>query len=66
MTDPSADTIARLEESVLDVIRDVLPKQEEFQDSSGSWYNLRITPYRTSDNKIEGAVLVLLDTTSQK
>ena len=36
------------------------------QDSSGSWYNLRITPYRTSDNKIEGAVLVLLDTTSQK
>src|SRR5207302_1387642 len=58
--------IANLEESVLDVIRDVVPKQEEFQDSSGSWYNLRITPYRTSDNKIEGAVLVLLDTTSQK
>ncbi|HEV2961767.1 MAG TPA: chemotaxis protein CheB [Candidatus Angelobacter sp.] len=58
--------IANLEESVLDVIRDVVPKQEEFQDSSGSWYNLRITPYRTSDNKIEGAVLVLLDTTETR
>jgi hypothetical protein len=27
---------------------------------------LRITPYRTSDNKIEGAVLVLLETTEFK
>jgi two-component system CheB/CheR fusion protein len=44
----------------------VVPTQQEFQDSSGSWYNLRITPYRTSDNKIEGAVLVLLDTTETR
>lgn len=51
-----------LEQSVEDVIRDVIPKQREFQDH-GSHYNLRITPYRTSDNKIEGVVLVLLDIT---
>jgi two-component system CheB/CheR fusion protein len=54
-----------LEESVEDVIRDVIPKQQEFQDHD-SWYNLRITPYRTSDNKIEGVVLVLLDITEMK
>lgn len=49
-----------LEQSAEDVIRDMIPKQQEFQDH-GSHYNLRITPYRTSDNKIEGVVLVLLD-----
>ncbi len=53
--------IAGLEQAVLDVIRDVVPKQLEFVDPNGSRYTLRITPYRTSDNKIEGAVLVLLD-----
>jgi two-component system CheB/CheR fusion protein len=58
--------IANLEESVLDVIRDVVPKQQEFRDHHGSRYNLRITPYRTSDNKIEGAVLVLLETTDTR
>ncbi|HLW54388.1 MAG TPA: chemotaxis protein CheB [Candidatus Angelobacter sp.] len=55
-------TIADLEEPVLDVIRDIIPKQQEFRDADGNSYNLRITPYRTSDNKIEGVVLVLLDT----
>jgi two-component system, chemotaxis family, CheB/CheR fusion protein len=54
--------IAGLEQSVEDVIRDVIPKQREIQDHGAS-YNLRITPYRTSDNKIEGVVLVLLDVT---
>ncbi len=58
--------IANLEDLVLDVIRDVAPKQQEFQDPNGSSYNLRITPYRTSDNKIEGAVLVLLETTDTR
>jgi two-component system CheB/CheR fusion protein len=53
-------TIHGLEELLEDVIRDVIPKQQEFEHH-GSWYNLRITPYRTSDNKIDGVVLVLLD-----
>ncbi|HEY6348402.1 MAG TPA: chemotaxis protein CheB [Candidatus Angelobacter sp.] len=58
--------IADLEQSVLDVVRDMVPKQEEFKEPGGSWYNLRITPYRTSENRIEGAVLVLLDITDTK
>jgi two-component system, chemotaxis family, CheB/CheR fusion protein len=53
--------IANLEEMVLDVIRDIVPKQEEFEGENGERYNLRITPYRTSENKIEGVVLTLLD-----
>jgi len=58
--------IDELEQLVLDVIRDIQPKQVEFKDAKGASYTLRITPYRTSENKIEGAVLALLDVTHLK
>ena len=31
------------------------------QDMAGRWYFLRVRPYRTMENKIDGAVLVLID-----
>ena len=31
------------------------------QDRDGRWYSLRIRPYRTTDNKIDGAVILLVD-----
>ena len=31
------------------------------QDAAGHWYSLRIRPYVTLDNKIDGASVVLLD-----
>ncbi len=36
---------------------------EEFQveDTGGRWYSMKIRPYRTIDNKIDGVVVVLLD-----
>jgi two-component system CheB/CheR fusion protein len=34
--------------------------QREVQDGSGCWYSLRIRPYKTSDNRIDGAVMVLV------
>src|SRR5262249_16478263 len=33
----------------------------EVQDREGRWYSLRIRPYRTLDNKIDGAVILLVD-----
>jgi two-component system CheB/CheR fusion protein len=36
-------------------------QEEEVQDDKGNWYLMRIHPYRTMDNRIEGAVLVFLD-----
>ena len=33
----------------------------EIEDSSGRWYSMRIRPYRTLDNKIDGVVIVFLD-----
>ncbi|HKF22825.1 MAG TPA: chemotaxis protein CheB [Candidatus Angelobacter sp.] len=58
--------IDELEQRVLDVIRDIQPKQVEFKDAKGAHYTVRITPYRTSENKIEGVVLALLDVTHLK
>lgn len=53
-----------LEQMMLDVIHDVQPKQFQVQDNDGTWFNLRITPYRTLDNRIDGVVLSVLDTVS--
>jgi len=38
----------------------------EVQDGSGRWYSLRVRPYRTSENKIDGAVLLLVDIDEHK
>jgi two-component system CheB/CheR fusion protein len=53
--------IADLEQQILDVINNLHLKAQEVQDQEGHWYDLRIRPYRTIDNKIDGAVVVLVD-----
>lgn len=53
--------VPNLEQQILDVIRTLNLKTQEIQDRDGHWYHLRIRPYRTIDNKIDGAVLVLID-----
>jgi two-component system CheB/CheR fusion protein len=55
-----------MEQIMLDVIRDVVTEQREIQDDHGNWHRLRISPYRTMDNKIEGVVMTLLDITDLK
>lgn len=52
--------VGRMEHAILDVLRDIVPKEEEIRDHDGNKYKLRVTSYRTSDNKIDGAVLTLL------
>jgi two-component system CheB/CheR fusion protein len=46
---------------IADVIDRVAPYDSEVRDSDGRWYTLRIRPYVTIDNKIDGASIVLLD-----
>jgi two-component system, chemotaxis family, CheB/CheR fusion protein len=36
-------------------------EERELQDSEGRWHLLRVRPYRTVDNRIEGSVLTLID-----
>jgi two-component system, chemotaxis family, CheB/CheR fusion protein len=37
------------------------PVEREVQSIEGGWYLLRITPYMTSDEQVNGAVLILVD-----
>ncbi|PSB26771.1 hypothetical protein C7B69_11330 [filamentous cyanobacterium Phorm 46] len=55
-----------LEEQILEVIRTLNFKFQEVQDRDGRWYDLQIRPYRTIDNKIDGAVVVLVDINALK
>jgi two-component system CheB/CheR fusion protein len=45
-----------------EVISQMRPIEREVKDKTGRWISLRIRPYRTSDNKIDGVILILLDT----
>jgi two-component system CheB/CheR fusion protein len=39
--------------------------ESEVEDNNGRWYSMRIRPYRTMDNKIDGVVIVLIDLDSR-
>jgi len=45
-----------------EVTSQVRPLEREVKDKSGRWLSLRIRPYRTNDNKIDGVIVILLDT----
>ncbi len=53
--------ILNLEEMILGVIEDMAQKEVEVKDKDGRWYSVRIRPYRTVDNKIDGAVISMID-----
>ncbi len=50
-----------LGEMIADVLETVVGKDRDVADKEGHWYSMSIRPYRTSDNRIDGAVLTLLD-----
>ncbi len=43
------------------VVESKLPHEREVQNHQGRWYSMRIGPYKTSDNQIEGTVLQFVD-----
>ena len=50
-----------LESKIAEVMDSLNVLEREVQDTEGNWYSLRIRPYRTRENKIEGVVICLLD-----
>jgi two-component system CheB/CheR fusion protein len=50
-----------LEQLILQSIDSVAPVEREVRDQNGRWYSLRVRPYRSVENKIDGAVLTLFD-----
>jgi two-component system CheB/CheR fusion protein len=55
-----------LENQVLQVIDTMTPLSREVQDREGRWYSLRIRPYKTMNNRIEGVVMTFIDIDSSK
>jgi two-component system CheB/CheR fusion protein len=55
--------VPQLERWMLDVMRDITMRNEQVRARDGKSYKLRITPYRTLENKIDGVVITLLDIT---
>ncbi|MCM2286714.1 MAG: PAS domain-containing protein, partial [Desulfobacula sp.] len=55
-----------LVEDINAVLKTLIPKEIEVQTTDGLWYTMRILPYRTIDNVIEGAVLTFVDVTEIK
>jgi two-component system CheB/CheR fusion protein len=50
-----------LTQQVTEVIESNLMRESEVQDLKGAWYRMRIRPYKTTDNRIEGATLSMVD-----
>jgi two-component system CheB/CheR fusion protein len=56
----------RLMPDVKAVLDTLAPKEVEVQTKAGAWFLLRIRPYRTLENIIEGAVIAFVDITEMK
>ncbi|EPX64300.1 Chemotaxis protein methyltransferase CheR [Cystobacter fuscus DSM 2262] len=50
-----------LERAVSQVTRQLTPFEREVRARDGHWYSLRLRPYKTLDNKLDGVVMTLLD-----
>ncbi len=57
------DNLAR---DIKEVLESLIPKDLEVQTHSGEWYLLRMRPYRTLENVIEGVVITFTDCTAMK
>ena len=51
----------KIQQMVLHVMDQPESLESELTDRNGSRYQLRILPYRTQDNKIDGAVITIVD-----
>ena len=60
------DGYDRLVGDVQSVLDSLIPRDVEVQTRAGAWYLLRIRPYRTLENVIEGAVITFTDITALK
>jgi two-component system, chemotaxis family, CheB/CheR fusion protein len=48
------------------VLRDLTPMESEVQSRDGRWFMMRIRPYRTVEDRIEGVALTFVDVTSRR
>ncbi|MFP4618551.1 MAG: chemotaxis protein CheB [Spirochaetaceae bacterium] len=56
----------RLVPDTQEVLDSLIPKEMEVRNTRGEWFTMRILPYRTMDNVIEGAVINFVNITHRK
>ena len=57
---PNID-VPDMEKILREVIETLGTRERRVTDREGHQYSLRVRPYRTTDNKIDGAVITLVD-----
>ncbi len=58
--------ISNLEKIVSEVVEKLKIRDIEVQDESGRWYSMQVRPYKTGENKIDGAVITFVDVDALK
>ena len=48
------------------VLRNLVPVERELQKKTGNWFLMRLRPYRTNEDRIEGVVITFIDITRLK
>jgi two-component system CheB/CheR fusion protein len=56
----------RLVQDAKEVLDTLVPKEVQVQAGDDRWYIMRVLPYRTADNVIDGVVMTFSDTTALK
>ncbi len=55
-----------LQQDIREVLDTLVPRETEVLTRAGAWYTMRILPYRTLHNVIEGAVISFVDISAAK
>ncbi|MEJ7592773.1 MAG: PAS domain-containing protein [Planctomycetaceae bacterium] len=55
------DDLADLEAMLTEVFKSATSQEHEIRDKQGRWHSLRLRPYRTLENKIDGVIVMLVD-----
>jgi two-component system CheB/CheR fusion protein len=48
------------------VLSDLAPIRRELKSRNGRWYDMRLRPYRTVDDKIDGVVITFVDVSDRR
>lgn len=54
-------TVPRIDKLIAEVIETLQTKDLDVQDRAGHWWSVRVRPYKTTDQKIDGAVIAFVD-----
>jgi len=55
-----------LEKDARAALADLVPIRREISSRAGRWYDVRMRPYRTVDNRIDGVVLTFVEVTDRR